>query len=358
MRQIYSWCEVRKRPWRIRWGKVVRRSLKSFLASAAYYSGVLNPCVRIRARQGALILAYHRINTREYIRGNAVMPGMFISSETFKAQVDWFRDNFQLVKLSDMIGWIRKARNWEAPLCAITFDDGWYDNYEYAVPILREYSVPATVFVIGNRIGSSEPDCWDMCFEIVQGVSNLPRDLTGNEEIDCLISAETHDRIEKARMAVNGLRKLAVRELEQVYRRLRWYYGEMLEASAISKRYRKLDWQDIRGMEKYGIEFGYHSKNHYILTQVRNEDMYDEIRLPYERATEEGVTINRIFCYPDGRYDTHVMDALKVLGYEGAVMLGGGFNRITTNPYALRRLNVHEGTASTLEELAAVIALS
>src|SRR5262249_48692534 len=49
---------------------------------------------------------------------------------------------------------------------AITFDDGYRDNYDYAAPILREYNLPATFFVTTEFIGSNVVPWWDRELEI------------------------------------------------------------------------------------------------------------------------------------------------------------------------------------------------
>lgn len=52
----------------------------------------------------------------------------------------------------------------------ITFDDGYYSNYEYIYPILQKYNVKASIFVITDKVGKEIDGIkylgWDECLEM------------------------------------------------------------------------------------------------------------------------------------------------------------------------------------------------
>jgi peptidoglycan/xylan/chitin deacetylase (PgdA/CDA1 family) len=68
--------------------------------------------------------------------------------------------NYNVVKLEDAANLIREKQRIPLRTVAITFDDGYKDNYIYAFPILRKYNLPATVFIIINEIGRSDRLSW------------------------------------------------------------------------------------------------------------------------------------------------------------------------------------------------------
>lgn len=69
-----------------------------------------------------------------------------ISPELFEAQLDWLQEAYEIVDLPAVLEESEEKR------IALTFDDGLGSFYENALPILRERSIPATVFVIGAAI--------------------------------------------------------------------------------------------------------------------------------------------------------------------------------------------------------------
>ncbi|WP_336035219.1 polysaccharide deacetylase family protein [Halobacterium yunchengense] len=81
--------------------------------------------------------------TNRVLRYHSVGGGFYddISPGYFREQLDYLTDAYEVV---DLPGVLERG---DEKRVALTFDDGYRDFYEYVVPILREYDVPATVFV-------------------------------------------------------------------------------------------------------------------------------------------------------------------------------------------------------------------
>ena len=344
------------------WGGKGNKSLKNFVkhvaANTVWQAGLLENYVKARSRNTALILGYHRVNKKEYMLNNKSMPGMYLSDEAFESHIKWLLNNYQIITVRDIIGRIKSHNRWREPVCAITFDDGWYDNYEHAFPIVKRYEVPISIFVIGKQIGTCEPDFWHLWFEIIQRMATLPSKLTGIREIDHIISLQMDDRIEKARLVINRCRRLGKREIDRVWEILGNYTYEMFEPAIINQGYRMLSWENMREMQQYRVEFGYHSKTHYMLTGVPKEDLCAEIMSTREEAENYGVIMQDIFCYPDGQYNDYIVKRLQQMGYEGAMSSVKGLNRADSDPYALRRVSMHEEGTGTVPALLFGIAFS
>ena len=344
---------LKESPWR---SSGVRKEMKRITGKALGASGLSNAWLKYRSKKGAAILAYHRVNTRSYILSNRVMGGMYVSVESLECQLAWLKDNFQVVRVSEIISRLKKGGSWDRPLCAITFDDGWYDTYEMAFPILRNLQVPSTVFIVGSRVGTCEPDCFHLCYEVVDSGCDVPKNLTGIKKIDVLFRVKVLDPGEKARRVINEVRTLGKEEFDQVHERVRTYYYNSLDGAERNRKYRALSWEDMRVMQRHDVEIGYHSKNHYMLTKRPVEELHGELVLPARVAASYGVRFSRIFCYPDGQYNDNIIRTLKELGYSGAASLARGFNHVDTNPYILRRINVHEGATASLNDFILLIA--
>ncbi|MGH9518831.1 MAG: polysaccharide deacetylase family protein [Terriglobales bacterium] len=73
----------------------------------------------------------------------------------------YWSDHFEVISLNRMLVRMRQSTDGGGAALAITFDDGYADNFERAAPILDLYSLPATFFVTTGAIGSVSPFPWD-----------------------------------------------------------------------------------------------------------------------------------------------------------------------------------------------------
>jgi peptidoglycan/xylan/chitin deacetylase (PgdA/CDA1 family) len=63
------------------------------------------------------------------------------------------KNHYNVVGLDKIASYLEKREKMPPRTVAITFDDGYYNNYEYAYPILKKYNLPATIFVILKNVG-------------------------------------------------------------------------------------------------------------------------------------------------------------------------------------------------------------
>ncbi|MFH1189436.1 MAG: polysaccharide deacetylase family protein [Candidatus Omnitrophota bacterium] len=95
------------------------------------------------------VLMYHSVDYNDKATKLSVRP------ESLETHMKYFRDNrYNVVTLDKMIDYIRNKEKVPPKTVAITFDDGYYNNYKHAYPILKKYGIPATIFVIVNKIGT------------------------------------------------------------------------------------------------------------------------------------------------------------------------------------------------------------
>ena len=102
------------------------------------------------------VLMYHSIDYRNRETKLSVSP------ESFARQMEFLkRNHYNVVTLDKIVNYIEKKQKIPPRTVAITFDDGFYNNYKYAYPVLKKYNLPATIFVIVGKFGKEGFLDWD-----------------------------------------------------------------------------------------------------------------------------------------------------------------------------------------------------
>ena len=128
----------------------LRRSAKTVLGWAA---GVGDRYVT-DLRSKTVVVAFHRIDS------SVVDDPIGCTPERFERFCKFFRRHFQVVPLSRLLADYGAGRDVGGRL-AITFDDGYANNFETGAPILRSYGLPATFFVTTGWVGTRTLAPWD-----------------------------------------------------------------------------------------------------------------------------------------------------------------------------------------------------
>ncbi|MGH6630042.1 MAG: polysaccharide deacetylase family protein, partial [Burkholderiales bacterium] len=135
-----------------------KRLLKRGLQRLLELSGVeqLRDSVWQRhALHPACILCFHRVTDAIPEDGITITPGRFA------VVIEAIARDYAPVSLRSLVENIEQGRPWPRRAVAITFDDGYLDNYEIAAPILKKFSVPCTFFVAAHLMGSETVLPWD-----------------------------------------------------------------------------------------------------------------------------------------------------------------------------------------------------
>ena len=126
------------------------RDLARTLASIGYTHG-LRPLSRWRNRllrkTEIVVLLYHRVS-------DEFRDGVTVGIEQFDAQMEYIASRYPLISIDDVVKGKVPATGNGKPWIAVTFDDGYLDNYENAVPILLRHRVPTAFFVSTGMMGT------------------------------------------------------------------------------------------------------------------------------------------------------------------------------------------------------------
>ena len=96
------------------------------------------------------VITYHSINPKT----DPVMYRLIVSPQAFQRQMQFLKKHhYNVISLEALGRLMQNKERFPFKTIAITFDDGYKDNYTYAYPVLKKLGLPATIFVIYNEVG-------------------------------------------------------------------------------------------------------------------------------------------------------------------------------------------------------------
>lgn len=270
----------------------------------------------------ALILTYHRVLPRAAAAASFVQPGMYVTPQTFERHLGFLTEHFELVSFGDLLRrW--QTGDWDdaACYCTVTFDDGWVDNHRYALPVLRAYNAPATIFLPTELIGTNE---W-------MWADRLGYLLNRSHRAGRRVPADVDRAIEDAKGWSEAERERFIRalatELDVELPRDRCF----------------LNWEEVREMSRHRVQFGSHTGTHAILTRLDPDSLAEELRRPLETLAGRCDAFLPVLAYPNGDHSASVAAAARAAGYHAAVTTNPGAERSQPEDlFRLKRIGIHE----------------
>ena len=105
------------------------------------------------------VLCYHRIvPDNKFCAKSSPLSGLEVEKSNFEKQIIFLKQNYKILPLSELYTQIANGDN--SPNIYITFDDGYLDNVNIALPILKKYNVPATFFVVDRFLKNDDFMWW------------------------------------------------------------------------------------------------------------------------------------------------------------------------------------------------------
>lgn len=226
------------------------------------------------------IVMYHSI-----IKSKKSLGKFVISPEEFESDLKYLKDNnFNTIFMKDILDYVYEDKNLPENPIMLTFDDGYYNNYLYAYPLLKDYSFKMVISPIGI-------------------------------EVDKYSEIENHSP-NYAHVSWSNLKEMIDSGLVEVQ-------NHTYNMHKINKKRRGTKKNKNESMEKYKSELS----NDLLLMQNK---ICDNL----------GVSANT-FVYPFGAISNCSVDIIKNLGFKASFGCEGKINSITKNPddlYGLCRI--------------------
>lgn len=222
------------------------------------------------------------------------------------------RRSASVLPLEEMFRALREEGRLPPKAVSVTFDDGYADNFHFALPVLRRHDLPATVFLATGHVGGARGLFW--WDEVSRWRAEGCRDI----EVEGLGRRRVGRRSERDRL-IRDLKSLPV---DEITRRV----GEAASSAGLRPAADAardfLTWDQVREMQSRGIRFAAHTVSHCLLPREspgRRRQEMEESRRAIERETGRPCGL---FCYPDGATTEAVAREVEAAGFEGAVATG------------------------------------
>ena len=265
----------------------------------------------IQAKKSTCVLYYHRVCERPYdVWKLAVRP------DEFEKQMRFLKENYHIRRLSDQDGYSGMS-------IAVTFDDGYYDNYVYAYPILKKYEIPAIFFVSTGYIDNKKMFWSDILEDIVFCNSDIPPYILMNGIKYFLVTDEDKKRF---CYEIHPYLKALLpeeREIELIK------IAEALRTNIrFKEEYRVMTSSEIQEIAQEGlVEIGGHSVTHSQMSALPKERQKQEILVSKKTLEEICKKQVNCFAYPYGSmadYDNHTEAIAKECGFQITVTTSPG----------------------------------
>jgi peptidoglycan/xylan/chitin deacetylase (PgdA/CDA1 family) len=283
-------------------------------------------------KKSALILMYHRV------ADPVIDPWeLAVGIENFEQQLQVLKKSYNVLPLPVIVQQLQKGRLRHRCL-AITFDDGYIDNFTIAKPLLEGYQLPATFFITSRNIGLQKEFWWDDLEQLILQTEKLPGELSfqfNENDFYFNLSGETilTDELRQKHKGFTAYEPVSLRtrlyvelwklftpleqqQQEQLLQQIRtWARG----LEVVRPGYCSMSSEAIGQLASNQLfTIGGHTNSHPALAYHSGEVQCQEIfsnKLFLETIT--GTPVN-LFAYPSGNYNDVTIETLKRTGYSAA----------------------------------------
>lgn len=321
----------------------IKYNIKQIMCHVLYHTGYFDRQLG-KIKDRAIVLMYHRINENGHRIG--------VNKESFERQMEFIKEKMNPVPLITIANWISKGKSIPPRAVAVSFDDGYEDNFIMAYPILKKFSIPATIFLTTGHIESTKMFWWDKVSEIIKKTNKPFVDLkdfqslgNGSANSPELIKLNTFSRKVDAMMTIIKFFKTfeynRIHEATDLLQKILDVDDKDIEPSSM------LNWRQIKEMKKNGIDFGAHTVTHPDLTKIAPNEAVKEIKSSKDTIEQKiDATIDG-FAYPYGlkdHFNEKITEIIKNAGFHYTCSAEPGIVTKGNDAYDLKRISMNSAS--------------
>ncbi len=273
------------------------------------------------------VLIFHRVLPRQ----DPLFPDE-LTAQAFDAICTWLASWFNVLALDDAVVKMREGRLPPRAAC-ITFDDGYADNHDVALPILQRHRLPATFFIATGFLNGGR--MWnDTIIEAVRRCAKSDLDLS-ELDLDSISLRSLEDRKRAIGKLIDKIKYRPVAERVAITERI----AKLAEVAMPNDLMMTSD--QVKSMRSAGMQIGAHTVSHPILARLTADQCEREIKGSkdyLEQLLQERIGL---FAYPNGKpgedYTPESVAIARKLDFDAAVSTQWGASRMGDDCFQIRR---------------------
>lgn len=268
---------------------------------------------------GAVALRYHSVSDDAGWRHDYIQNSLAVSPAVFDRQMEFLKRRHTVVGIGKLAELVRTGSRIDRRLAAITFDDGYEDNYRNALPILRKHGLTAAFYVTSGSVDDATI-LWTVKLRFL--IRRCTRDslelsFMSGRPLDVSSDPAKESAI---RLLTGVVKRCPAPEADEIMCELE--DASNVAARSIGRRI-MMNEGELRAMREAGMTIGSHTVSHYNLPCLDTRDVATEVG--DSKAFLEGVLGESVehLAYPDGRtgrhFDGRVARVVAMAGFRSAV---------------------------------------
>ena len=267
--------------------------------------------------KGPLIPAYHAVApaVESPFLGYKVHC---VHRDVFREQMQWIKMHFDVLSVDELVARAHEGTSL-AGTAAITFDDGYRSIVEYALPVLEELVLPATVYLTGAILEEGGV-LW----------RDLVRWVLSEHKVDAFLgfAMEKDPAFGKVRQEAfySDTKNPSRIPSPSVARLLAQFLASQGIDTARETQGLYCNVEDLRGFDSSLLQVGNHGFHHYVFSSLPGDMQEEEIVRGQEVLAGSGLAVSRVFSLPNGTsadYNSTTLALLRNAGYAGLLLCEG-----------------------------------
>lgn len=269
----------------------------SGLAKRAVLGARRLPLVRARQQQETLtVVMFHRVLSNDDERINGADPEYTMEAEIFARAVAYCANEYTVISLHEVL-----TQQLPSNALLITFDDGWADHEQTALPILRAANLPAVVFVVANCFEDQPATFWETDLIRAFRLGKLTESQSAELWRAAGRRASPVRSIEDARALVQALADLAPETARAAVMGVERHWDRASREA--------LSYEELRNLAASSVDIGAHGLSHRPLARVA--DGAAELRAARTKLESIlGRTVETM-SFPHGSYNAGLTTAAR-----------------------------------------------